>query len=262
MLSSQSRGASMYDIELSENEKTIVNYISREKEISVSEASKILNVSAATVRKMFTLLEAKGFIERNHGGATLAFKPEITLRQTIHTEAKNRIAEKAASLINDNETIMMNASSTSSLIIKYLKQVQNINIITNTTLFASYAKYAPNVNIILLGGLLRGNTDAIIGTTAVQQLETYFAKYAFIGTAGFSIKNGITAHMYDEAEIPRKMVERAEKSVLLTDSSKWDKCSLIKMIELNEVDIIITDTNLREDAQREINSNGIELILV
>ena len=256
------KGFEMYDIELSENEKTIVNFITREKEISVSQACKILNISAATVRKMFTLLEAKGFIERNHGGATLAFKPEITLRQTLHTAEKNRIAEMAASLINDNETIMMNASSTSALIIKYLNRVSNVNIITNTTLFSSYAKSVPNVNIILLGGLLRGNTDAIIGPTAVQQLDTYFAKYAFIGTAGFSVNNGITAHMYDEAEIPLKMIERAEKSILLTDSSKWDKCSLIKMMELDEMDIIITDTKLSESAQRDIRAKDIELITV
>lgn len=249
-------------MELTENEQNILQLLAEQNTISVSRASECLGVSTVTTRKIFSILEAKGLVTRNHGGATLAFHPEIALRQRIRTEEKNRIARRAAALVRSNDSIMINATTTGALILRYLQDKENVNIITNSTLLLPFAKANPSLNIILLGGLLHPHTEAIVGSMAIKELESYFVKYAFVGTAGFSIENGITAHMYDESEVPRKMVERSEKCVLVADSSKWNKCSLIKMMELRDVNVLISDEGLSADAQATIRDAGIELLLV
>jgi DeoR/GlpR family transcriptional regulator of sugar metabolism len=248
-------------MDLTENEQSILQLLAEHNTISVLKASESLGVSSVTMRKVFSILEAKGLIIRKHGGASLAFHPEITLRQSIHTKEKNRIAERAAALVKSNESIMINATTTGSLIIKYLQGRENVNVITNSTLLVPYAKASPSVNVILLGGLLHPNTEAIVGPTAIKELDDYFAQYAFIGTAGFGFESGITAHMYDESEVPQKMVKRSAKSVLVADSSKWSKCSLIKMMELKDIDIVISDTGLPVEDQNRMRDAGIELIL-
>lgn len=252
----------MSSMELTDSEQHILQLLAEQNAISVSKASELLGVSSVTTRRIFSILEAKGLIIRKHGGATLAFHPEITLRQRIRIDEKNRIAEKAAGLVKSNDSIMINATTTGALILKYLQDKENVNIITNSTLVVPYAKTNPSLNIILLGGLLHPHTEAIVGSMAIKELDNYFVKYAFIGTAGFSIESGITAHMYDESEVPRKMVQRSEKCVLVADSSKWNKCSLIKMMELTDVSMVLTDDGLPEDARDKIRAAGIELLIV
>jgi len=249
-------------MELTDSEQRILELLAQQNAISVSRASESLGVSSVTTRRIFSILEAKGLIVRKRGGATLAFHPEITLRQRLQTEEKNRIAERAAALVSSNDSIMINATTTGALIMRYLRGKENVNIITNSTLLVPYAKANPSLNVILLGGLLHPHTEAIVGSMAMRELDGYFARYAFLGTAGFSVESGITAHMYDESEVPRRMVERSEKFVLVADSSKWNKCSLIKMMELRQASIIVTDTGLPAEAQEKIRDLGVELILV
>ena len=249
-------------MELTESEQSILQLLAQQNAISVSRASEHLGVSSVTTRRIFSILEAKGLIVRKHGGATLAFHPEISLRQRIRTEEKNRIAEKAAALVSSNDSIMINATTTGALILRYLQGKENINVITNSTLVVPYAKANSSLNVILLGGLLHPHTEAIVGSMTIKELDGYFAKFSFIGTAGFSMERGITAHMYDESEVPRKMLERSETCVLVADSSKWNKSSLIKMMELTDVRIILTDSGLPTEAQDGIRDSGIELLIV
>ena len=249
-------------MELTESEQTILELLAKQSSISVSRASEHLGVSSVTMRRIFSILEAKGLIVRKHGGATLAFHPEIALRQRIRTDEKNRIAERAAALVESNDSIMINATTTGALILRYLKGRENVNVITNSTLVVPYSKANPSLNIILLGGLLHPHTEAIVGSAAMGELDGYFAKYAFLGTAGFSVESGITAQMHDESEVPRKMVERSEKFVLVADSSKWNKCSLVKMLDLRRANIIVTDMGLPLEAQERIRELGVELVLV
>jgi DeoR/GlpR family transcriptional regulator of sugar metabolism len=251
----------MSSLDLNESEQTILKILAEQNTISVAKASEQLGVSSVTTRKIFSILEAKGMIIRTHGGASLAFHPDISLRQSLFIGEKTRIAERAADLVKSNDSIMINATTTGALICKFLKDRSNVNVITNSTLLVPYAKANPSLNVILLGGMLHPHTEAIVGSTAIRELDSYYAKLAFIGTAGFSDASGVTAHIYDESEVPQKMVKRSEKSVLLTDSSKWNKCSLIKMMELRDVDVIITDSALPLDAQRKIRDLGVELIL-
>ena len=171
---------------LNDREKEIMRLIMEDNGITVSEISKAMGLSVVAVRSHLDKLEKKGILIRNHGGAILAFHPEIMARQENRLEEKNRIAKAAAGLIGEGDTIMINSSTTGTLIAKYLMGRRDIRIVTNSTLILPYARMNPLLRVNFIGGDFRPETEAMVGPLAIQELEHFHARLAFIGTAGFS----------------------------------------------------------------------------
>jgi DeoR/GlpR family transcriptional regulator of sugar metabolism len=230
--------------------------------ISVAAMSKSLGVSTVTIRKMLDRLETKGVIVRKHGTAVPAFHPDIVARQLAAKDQKNRIARAAADLISDGDTIMINSSATAVLIAKHLLGKQNVRIVTNCTLILPFARVNPRLLVTLVGSEFRPSTEALVGPTVIEELDHYHAKFAFLGTAGFSVKNGITAHFAEEAAVVRRMADRSERQVLVTDSSKYNRTGFVCYLAMADIDTLITDTGLDDAARDELVQLGIEVIRV
>lgn len=247
---------------LSEREKKILDILTNESSLTVNEISSRLNVSRVTVRSDFNSLEEKGLIVRMRGGAFPAYHPEILESQRTMMAEKIRIARKAASMIKDGDTVMINDGTTSSLIPKFLLGKRDIRIVTNSTLIFTYARINPSLHLTLVGGEFRPSSEAVVGPVALKDLENYHVRYAFLGTGGFSIETGLTSQLVDGAEIFRKMCEQTEKVVVVADSSKYGKNGFVKIFPLNRTDILITDTGLPESAADKIKEENTEIILV
>lgn len=136
---------------LSEREKKILDILTNESSLTVNEISSRLNVSRVTVRSDFNSLEEKGLIVRMRGGAFPAYHPEILESQRTMMAEKIRIARKAASMIKDGDTVMINDGTTSSLIPKFLLGKRDIRIVTNSTLIFTYARINPSLHLTLVG---------------------------------------------------------------------------------------------------------------
>ena len=247
---------------LSEREKKILSLLTDESNLTVNEISKRLDVSRVTVRSDFNSLEEKGLIVRMRGGAFPSFHPEILESQRTMMEEKIRIAKKAASMINDGDTVMINDGTTSSLIPKFLLGKRDIRIVTNSTLIFTYARINPSLHLNLVGGEFRASSEAVVGPVALKDLENYHVKYAFLGTGGFSVETGLTSQLVDGAEIFRKMSEQAEKVVVVADSSKYGKNGFVKIFPLERMDILVTDKKLSTTASDRLKENGTDIILV
>jgi DeoR family galactitol utilization operon repressor len=102
----------------------------------------------------------------------------------------------------------------------------------------------------------------MVGPIAVQHLEQFHVKTAFIGTDGFSLENGLTTHMMEATDVVRAMHNRSDRTVLLADSEKWGQAGFARIIPLNEIDTLVTDSGLPEDARTNILEMGIELLIV
>ena len=196
------------------------------------------------------------------GGAFPSFHPEILESQRTMMEEKIKIAKKAASMITDGDTVMINDGTTSSLIPKFLLGKRDIRIVTNSTLIFTYARINPSLHLTLVGGEFRASSEAVVGPVALKDLENYHVKYAFLGTGGYSVETGLTSQQADGAEIFRKMSDQAEKIVVVADSSKYGKNGFVKIFPLERADILITDKELIPDAVRQIKEKSLDIVLV
>ncbi len=252
----------MLNAKLTEREKIIVRLLSQDSAISVSQMSDQLGVSTVTIRSNLNSLARKGIIMRTRGGASPAFHPNVVVRQGLMTPEKNRIARAAAALVDDGDTIMIEAGTTTSLVARYLLGKRDIRIVTNSTLILTFARTNPGIHLTVVGGEFRPATESLVGPLALKELDRFHVRLAIVGTDGLTMNNGLTAHLVEGAEIVRKMAERSETTVLVADSSKYGKRGFVKVLPVTDMDKLIIDKGLSEKALQELDEAGIELILV
>lgn len=247
---------------LSERERQILELLSEDSGESIQQISEKLGVSQVTIRSDLSSLESKGVILRTRGGALPAFHPDIIEHQKNNIAMKRRIAQAAADMVGDGDTIMINDGTTTSLIPKYFLGKRDVRLVTNSTLLLPYARVNPSLHTILIGGEFKASTEAIVGSQALAQLATYHVKYVFIGTGGFSLERGLMTHLQEGAEIAKKMAALGDTIVLVADSTKYNRRGFVNFLPLEEVDIIISDSGLDVSIQEQIREKGIELRIV
>lgn len=235
---------------LTEREKELLSLLADDSSLSVNKISRLLKVSEVTARSDLTNLAEKGYIVRTRGGASPAFHQTILTRQKHMVDEKNRIAKAAASIIEDNDKIMIEAGTTTALIARYLLGKRDVHIVTNSTLILPYARVNPALNMTMVGGEFRACTESFVGSLSLRELSQFHVTYAFVGTDGFTLEHGLTTHLAEGAEIVRKMAEQAEKTILVADSSKYNKTGFARVLPLSAVDTIIIDSGL-DDAVRD-----------
>ncbi|NLV84051.1 MAG: DeoR/GlpR transcriptional regulator [Spirochaetales bacterium] len=246
---------------LSQREEKIIQLLQNTSDLSVTELGKILGVSTVTIRTDLRALASKGMVLRTRGSAIPAYHPLLLEKQASNMAAKEAIAKVAATLVSDGDRIMITNGTTSALVAKYLLGKRDIQVVTNSTLLIPYARVNPNMSMTMVGGEFRPSAEALVGPTAVKQLQEYHVAIAFTGTDGFSIEHGLTTHLMENAEIVRKMCAQAVKKVLVADSSKFGKQGFVKIFPVSEIDVLITDCELPDDAAVRLREMGIEVII-
>ena len=247
---------------LSVRERQVLDLLVDEEGISVKDLGKRLDVSAVTIRNILNQLSEKGVVVRTWGGATPAFHPEIVERQRSHPAAKAAIAARAAELVRDGDAIMVEAGTTTSLIGRHLLGKRDVHVVSNSMLFVPFARANPSLQLTIVGGTFHAMTESLLGPLALRELEQYHVRTAFVGTDGFSLRDGASTHLVEGAEIVRTMRDRAEQTVLLADSSKYGKVGFASVLGLNDISMIITDEGLPAEARDELAEAGVELVLV
>ena len=247
---------------LSDREQKIISAVASENGISIQKLSKIIGVSTVTIRSDLNSLTEKGIVMRTRGGVTPTFNTSVLQRQQIMFEEKNRIAQAAAEMIREGDTVMVEAGTTTALIGKYLLGKWNIRIVTNSLLIIPYLRINPGVQLCMVGGDFRPFSETFVGPMALDQLENFHVRFAFVGTDGFSVEHGFTSHMMEAAEIVRKMAEQAETVVLLADSSKYGKKGFASALPITGVKKLITDQGLDQKTIESIIATGVDVLAV
>lgn len=219
--------------------------------------SRELGVSEVTVRSDFKELEEKGYLIRSRGGAYPALHQSIVERQQTNLEAKGRIARAAAQLVRDGDRIMIEAGTTTALIVRHLIGKRGVQVVTNSTLVFSYARLNPALQITLTGGEFRRETESMVGPVAIRTIAGLNVRLAFVGTDGFSLAKGMTTQLVEGGEIVKAMRERADETLLVADSTKWGKTGFVNVLSLQSVSGIITDSELGDEAARELEAASI-----
>lgn len=250
-----------------ERRREILNTVMIQGSVKADDLAKKYGVGVPTIRRDLKYLAREHGVELMYGGAFIREKQitknveEINLiqKRTSHIEEKRMIAQKAASLIENDETIILNSGSTVEMILDYLDQDITLNLLTLSINVAYRASIMPNVTVYMPGGKLRNITGAIVGDYGMAFLRQFNVDKAFIGVSAVAINKGVTHTSLEEVKSNQILTEIASRLFLVTDSSKFDKVSMIHMLDLNIFEGFITDNNLPNIYKEYASNNNIKI---
>lgn len=234
----------------------IIKIVKRHDSVSVESLQEMLKVSGSTVRSDLRILVKEGKIQREHGRVVRVSDfntddtnglPSFEHRLQTHLAQKEAIAKIAESFIDNNDSIILDASSTCFLLAKQLvNSGKTLTVVTNSVGSAQLLQKSPRLQVILIGGTLgvQNNTEGTLGAGLFNNLNI---KKCFVSGFGVSIQQGITDFSLLEIDLKKKFIEVAQQSYALIDSSKFDVVSVGTFCSLNDLNTIITDNDLPND---------------
>ena len=250
---------------IEERRQHVLATILREGRALVSELSDSLGISRITIRKDLDHLEARGLIQRTHGGALTSQRGtsldrSIQEKQQVHLAEKQRIAVAAAGLVQDGQCVLLDSGTTTTAVARALRDLKRLTIITNALNIASELA-GTDFDVILIGGTLRKNSSSLVGPLAEDTLREMHADILFLGVDGFDSTVGITTPNLLEARVNRAMMQASRKIVAVCDSSKFSHRSLAHIASPTAIHTVITDTNIETADAEALRALGVELIL-
>lgn len=248
-----------------DRQDSILEELSQDGSVKVSKLTKMFQVSIETIRRDLEFLEKQGFLKRVYGGAVLkknsVDKLNFSNRKNEFIEEKKEVAQIAARYVEEGQSIALSGGTTSIEIARELKKnFKNLTIITNSLLVTNELSDIDGFNVILTGGILNHKEYAFYGEISKNVLLNFMVDKAFIPVSGVSLTKGITEYMIEEVQIQRAMMEIAQEVIVLADSSKIDGISLVKIADLDEVNLVITDSNLDNKILDKYIKKGIEIV--
>jgi DeoR/GlpR family transcriptional regulator of sugar metabolism len=248
-----------------ERRTQILQIVRTEGRARVNELANRFSSSAVTIRNDLNELHQRGLVLRSHGGAVL---PDTVLRESpvherlkTHAEEKRRIGAIAATLINDGETIILDSGTTTLEIARQIKNKQGLQVITNGVNIAAELLDARDVQTFIVGGTLRVDSASIVGRSTEEMFEQFSADKLFLSGAGCDPDFGVSGANLEETMVNRAMLRIAREIILVADASKFSKRSMVRIAPFSEIDMVISDTGLREEMQEKVRGLGCNLIL-
>lgn len=246
---------------LNERQTKILKLLGRDDVTSVNDLSTGLRVSAVTIRQDLTFLESEGLLRRVHGGAVLEDADNLSNRMGVNYDKKLLIARKAASLVNEGETILIESGSTNALLARELINKRNVTLITTNVFIARQFRKNEQSSIILLGGIYQHGSESVVGKITKGCLDQINFDKAFIGIDGYTTKAGFTLRDLFRAEISSYIIKKSCEAIIVSDSSKFGKTELTNICYPADIKYIATDSDLAPRYKDEFTRAGISLIL-
>lgn len=247
-----------------ERRNAILSKLYLEGKVIVSQLSSEFNVTEETIRRDLEKLDNDGLAKKTYGGAVLVqnFSTDLphSVRKRANVEAKQKVAEKISGIFRDGDCIMLDASSTALMVLKYIKNLKNITLITNSVEALIELSDKDDWNVFSTGGKLKRGSLSLVGPSAEKTIRAFHVDYAVCSSKGIDISRGITDSNEKDSEIKQAIFDSAETKILVIDSSKFDKISLIKVGNITDVDIIATDKEPDANWAEYLKSKNIDLI--
>jgi DeoR/GlpR family transcriptional regulator of sugar metabolism len=224
----------------------------------VSDLTQQLGVSDMTIRRDLEVLARDGLVEKVHGGAVLPGTPSVhepgfEAKLVLERPEKASIARTAASLVKPGTAIALSAGTTTFALAQCLLDVPGLTIVTNSLRVANLFNGTRGldnggVSVVLTGGV-RTPSDALVGPVADLTIRSLHFDLLFLGAHGIDPEAGLTTPNLAESETNRTFIRLARRVVVLADHTKWGVVSLSSFARLDEVDVLITDDMLPEEAR-------------
>lgn len=251
---------------LTERHQFILDQLQKDQFIQVVDLCEALSVSPVTIRKDLQLLEDKGLLFRTHGGATqnnpYTVDIHINEKEKLRSAEKQRIGAAAASLLKENDSIVVNSGTTVLYFAKNIPALPKLTVLTSALNVALELARDSNIELIQLGGSLRQSSSSVTGSYAEQMLGDFFCNKLFMGVDGIDLDFGLTTTNATEASLNKKMVKSAQRTIVLVDSTKFGRKGFGKICNIEEIDHVITDSGVSQQIVKRLESAGVEVTVV
>ncbi len=252
-------------ISIAERHKFILESLRKDGFIKVVDMAKSLDVTTVTIRKDLKYLEGKKMLYRTHGSASpinpLASDLDVTEKQKMRMDEKKRIALAACRLVEENDSIIIASGSTVFTFAENIKPINHLTVVTASLKVAILLNELNNVDVLQLGGMVRKNSVSVVGAYSTRLFEDITCSKLFLGVDGIDPEYGITNSNIEEAQLNKIMMNSSLRTVILADSTKFGKRGFGKICNLDQVDIIITDSGIPGMMAKMIEESGVELII-
>jgi len=247
-----------------ERQRRIEDYLQRVEFASLDELARHLAVSVSTVRRDVTLLESGGNVRRTHGGARLVIPPKsdeftFSARDTHELPEKEAIGRLCASLIAPRQTVIIDAGTTVYHGARYLESM-TLQVVTNSlpvaNLFASHQR----IEVVVSGGVIYPRLGVLVGPPAVDTFRKTHADVAIMSAGGITI-DGVTNSHALLVDIQRAMMQAAGKVILCLDHTKLGRRSVARLADLDQVDLLITDSGASSETVDALRDRGLEVMI-
>jgi DeoR/GlpR family transcriptional regulator of sugar metabolism len=243
-----------------DRQKSILGIVTREGRVEVARLAGMLGVSRVTVRKDLDALEEKGLVRHEHGLALPPSGDDMRARLSYHHDIKRRIAQAAADMVDDGETVMIESGSCCAILADELvHRKRNLTIVTNSAFIAAYIRKEPRAKVILLGGDYQNEAQVTVGPIARQCAAVFSVDKLFIGADGFSEKTGFTGKDHLRAETVRDMAARARTVIILTESEKFGRQGTVPLLPPEAVGVLITDAAVPSESAAFLGERGVSV---
>ncbi|EPQ6908003.1 DeoR family transcriptional regulator [Citrobacter freundii] len=252
----------------SERREQIIQRLRQQGSVQVNDLSLFFGVSTVTIRNDLAFLEKQGIAVRAYGGALIcegnapAVEPSVEDKSSLNTAVKRSIARAAAELIKPGHRVILDSGTTTYEIARLMRQHTNVIAMTNGMNVANALLEAEGVELLMTGGHLRRQSQSFYGDQAEQSLQNYHFDMLFLGVDAIDLERGVSTHNEDEARLNRRMCEVAERIIVVTDSTKFNRSSLHKIIDTQRIHTIIVDEGIPEESLQELRRSGVEVIIV
>lgn len=248
-----------------ERQDRIVELIEKNGAVRLSELTQLFSVSVETIRRDLLDLEKQNCLRRVHGGALRIPDSGKYLtrkeRQEKNSVQKEELVQYASGLIQEKDVIMIDCGSTATAFAQMLAdRFDELTVITNSMDVFELLRGKENYTLYLCTGFYSGGENAFYGPWTLDFLDQFHAKTSFIFPSAVSLQYGIMDYNRELYAVQKKMISRSDRVVFCADSDKFEKSGLLKLADLKEGSILVTDCGLKEEIAGLYRENNIRII--
>lgn len=249
--------------------KDIVNLLKLSSFVEIKALKEKLNVSEMTIRRDLNLLASDNVVKLIPGGAIIkpATEPEedkylVNLEETVHTREKIAIGQKASSLVQPNDTIILDIGTTTEYVAKLIREDVPLTVLCFTVNILTEICRKPNCSVIFPGGYLHANELMFESPEGISLIRRTRADKVFVSAAGIHAELGVTTVYPYELETKRAILQSAKTRILVADSSKFGKTRSVYFADLHDFNIVITDSGIPDEYRARLESQKIACCVV
>jgi DeoR family transcriptional regulator of aga operon len=244
-----------------ERRSYVLDQLDEKGHVSVQDLGNELDVSDVTIRKDLQFLEDQNLVIRTHGGALsadrFAYDVPFEKKAQRQKEEKRRIGKKAAQMVTDQDTVILDSGTTTLQVLRGLKnrEVEDLTVSTHSIHIALETVGISAIEVLLLGGSVRSKSASVVGPYAEQMLRDHAFSKLFLAGDGLDFGHGLTTTDDQEAHLNQLMIESADQTIAVVDSSKFGRRGLCRICKTEAIDVLITDATPDDTDQRLAEQN-------
>ena len=248
--------------EISRRQHSIMEFIREHGSVQVDQLSAYLKVTPQTIRRDLNQLYDLELVQRVHGGAVIRDTVEnlgYGARKTLMAEEKQEIARRAAELLPDNASMFIDIGTTTERVAEYLVDRKGMLVVTNNINVASTLWPSREIEVMIAGGTIRNNDGGIVGSSTEEFVNKFKLDFAVIGCSAIDPDGEIFDYDLREVRVAQAIIQRARAVILVTDSMKFQRHAPVRIGDLDEIDMLVTDAGISAEAIQLCENKKVQL---